>query len=696
MKGRLYLAIILAFGLACAGISSGCGGGGAKAIKTVNLETGGMQETFALFYPVPFNATGHVVPYQVSPGLSNVAGTAGVSLPANAPSDLVQNGFLVTSGGEEKISAVYQKMPGGKFVTLDSLLYAVRALDDYSMQFLERQTLDEDLRNLLASLTSTLEGIYEGSQGVVKEAASKDLGFMGVAARLMGSEADVPSGVAEAVDKELSLIKAHQGRAISPLFGFEGDYSIYAPSGHYLGSEETEAYFQAMTWLSEVTFPPRPGASQSEVLRGRNSTREAMLLVAALQAGDISGEKAMKTWDRIYQPSSFLTGVTNVLNVYTYGKVALEEFGPDLQLSRLGDDSQIDAFIDAVLARAALSSSGESGPRPNDAFTLFAPQSDIRSKIFQKLVEPAVPERTMPRGLDIMAAYGSDRAFEILDTLYKETEYESYADNVRILRGDASLDPSETHGSAYSNTMDALRVMLKAPADGYPLFMKDTAWQDRDIYSCLAAWSQLEKRALLWEEYDSPAPGLPSAPATVQKGYVEPRPEALALLAAQVDILKRGLSERGLATPEIGDRAELLYKLLVDFKDMAEKELNGQALSGDDYAEIAGYGNALEYITTFPVHGQDQRSQSASIACITDLYTDPVTQEALQAGLGKPSVYYVVAPVEGKPTLTIGAGFSYYELLGPVDKKFTDSSWGREVVAGQAEAQPAWTSSFLR
>jgi hypothetical protein len=182
----------------------------------------------------------------------------------------------------------------------------------------------------------------------------------------------------------------------------------------------------------------------------------------------------------------------------------------------------------------------------------------------------------------------------------------------------------------------------------------------------------------------------------VQKGYVEPRPEALALLAAQVDILKRGLSERGLATPEIGDRAGLLYKLLVDFKDMAEKELNGQALSGDDYAEIAGYGNALEYITTFPVRGQDQRSQSASIACITDLYTDPVTQEALQAGLGKPSVYYVVAPVEGKPTLTIGAGFSYYELLGPVDKKFTDSSWGREVVAGQAQAQPAWTSSFLR
>jgi Protein of unknown function (DUF3160) len=693
LKGRSYLIATLVITLVFVAISSGCGGG-AMPIKAVSLQSGGLQESFSLYYPVSYNAAGHVPPYQISPGLSNVSGMTGISLPSDAQAALAQKGFILMKGSEETLSAIYQKIPGAKFVTLDSLFYALRALSDYSMFFLEKESLGEDLKNLVSSLGSTLKSIYDGSQGTLREAAAKDLGFIDVAARLLDAQSPIVAEVGERVDKEVALIAGHQGTAVSPLFGFEEDYALYTPTGHYIGDAELERYYQAITWLSEVRFAPRPGTSAIEMLRGRNSTRQALLLVAALQAGS-AGQDDLRLWDRIYQPSAFLTGIPGSLNVYTYGKIAVDKFGHDLQLSRLGDDEQIDSFIEAVLAQAALTSSAGSD-EASQAFTLFAQRPDLTQKIFQKLVEPAVPDRTMPRSLDVAAAYGSERAFEIMDQLYRETQYESYVENIRVLRRDAYLNPLQTHESAYLSTLDSLRVFLKPPPDGYPAFMRNTAWQDRDVYSFLAGWSELEKGTLVWKKMDSPAPGLPAPPATTSKGYVEPRPESLALIAATLDMLKRGLNERGMATKEMNDRMDLLHELLLDFKGMAEKELNGQALSSDEYAEVAGFGDSLAYITTLPVPGEEQSSLRPSPALITDLYVDKTDQETLQGGLGTPNICYIVVPIDGKPSLAAGGGFSYYELVEPTDQKASDTSWSEAQSSGQLPAQPAWASSFLR
>lgn len=699
MRGRGYLRILIALMLPLALIiPTGCGGGGGGAIKEVNLKAGGLQEAFSLYYPVPFDASGHIAAYQLNPDLSNVSGLADIPLPPGDLTTLAQRGFMVAPSGEEQIYDIYQKMPGAKFVTVDSVLQAFRFLNGYTLLSLEKEFLMSDLEKLVRSLYLTLDGMYQGAQGTVQEAALKDLGFMGVAARLLEIEVAIPPQVADAVDKELKLIAAHQGPAISPLFNYEEDYSDYLPTGYYANDVGLERYFKSMTWMREMGFYPRPGTTASEVLKGRNFTRQALLLVAALHKANIEGQEALKVWDRIYQPAALLSGVPNELNVYTYGRLAIDEFGKNLQLSRLGDDAPIDSFIEGVLKGTSFSA-GAPGDTTTPSFTLFAPRPDVRSKIFERLVEPSVPERTMPRGLDVPAAYGSDRALDILDVLYKDTRYEGYANSIKLLRRELmTTNPVQSHSSVYLSTIDALFVLLKPCGEGHPGFMRNSAWQDKDLHSYLSAWTELEKQALDYNGQPYPALDIPAnAAPSPAKGYVEPRPEAFALLAATTDTLKRGLSERGLGLKETTQRLELLNQLLKALKGMAEKELHNEGLSAEEYQIIAGFGETLKYLTTFPVNEEGgQASESAYGSAVVDLYTDPGLGETLQAAIGRPFVYYVVAPVDGKPTLTVGAGFSYYEFLKATDQRVTDAAWRQSLSSGDVPNQPAWALLFLK
>ncbi|OFW57102.1 MAG: hypothetical protein A2W01_11140 [Candidatus Solincola sediminis] len=690
MRGRAYLIILLSLMLPFAGFLAGCGG--RQAIKEVTLQAGGMQEAFSLYYPVAFEASGRVPAYSISPGLSNVSGLTGTYLPADASSSLAQRGFIVIPGNEDRIADVYRNTSGAKFITVDAVLDACLTLNDYTMFSLENEILAEDLKDLVTSLLEALQGIYQGTQGTVREAALKDLGFVGVAARLLDLEAEIPDGISDAVDKEVSLISVHKGRAISPLFGSEKDYSIYSPEGYYLDEGDLERHFKAMTWLSQDFFSPHPGTSQAEVDRGRNSTRQALLLVAALHKAKLGEREALKIWDGIYQPAAFLKGVPNELNVYSYGTTAIEEFGVNLELSRFSDDSLIDSFIESVLELATISGL-EDADSSAASFTLFAPKAQTDFRIFKQLVEPAVPERTMPRGLDIPAAYGSDRALDILDKLYKDTQYESYLNNIKSLRREPELNPLQTHSSVYSSVTKVLRVLLKPAPDGYPSFMRNASWQDKDVYSFLAGSTELKKSAPDFGlQTNPPAPGSASS---AEKGYVEPRPEAFAVLAATVDTLRRGLSERGMAVEEVTDRLELLNTRLLSFKGIAEKELGNQPISAEEYQLISGFGDSLKYLTGFPVSSAES-SLLRETGLIDDLYHDTINGEVLQAGLGKPNVYYVIVPVDGKLTLTIGGGFSYFESVKAEDQKLTDESWNESINSGQAPAQPAWCISFLK
>ena len=705
MKRTRYLTVALLLFLCLSlAVPVGCGGGGGDEITEISLSNIVLQDSFALYYPVPVSGAAQVQPYDFSPNLSDVVGASAADLSPQAARTLGVQGFVVVAGDQDRIYRIYQEAGGAKFITIDALLYTFHVLSDSALYDIEGNTLLADLDGLIGSLFATVEGMYCGSQGTVREAALTDLAYLGVAARLLGLEAEIPAEVESVVEEELALIAASSSTATSPLFGYEEDYRDYVPREHYAADEELEGYSQAMTWLGNMGFYPDPGSGPTDIVAGRDMTRQALLLVGALHVADVDGEPALVVWDRIYRPTAFLGGTSGDLDVNVYTRLAQEVFGKDFPLTRLSDDVAVDGFISRVaqestydIGAAAGEGQGEGADLTPAAFRLFCKPSFPDTYVFRNLVSPEVVERFLPRGMDFPAALGSDRALQILDQVYLETQFEGYAEKMEELRRElANTDPSQARLSMHWGWLESVRVLLEPCGEGYPAFMRGPAWQDRDLYSFLGSWAELRHDVNLYSEPE-PAPETGLESDSTERGYVEPRPKALAYLAAMVDMLRRGLSDRGLSSQALQERLDAFYELLLSLKTMAEKELRNETLTAEEYATVASIGNTLEYLETMPV---DEEGTSIigelSTALVSDIYADTNYGELLQAAVGRPAICYVIAPVDGRPTLTVGAGLSYYEFVKPVDDRLSDEAWREMVNAGQLPAAPAWTISFLQ
>ncbi len=682
-------------------LPAGCGGGGEK-ITEIELGNLTLQDSFALYYPVTASTTPRVPAYTVSLNLSDVGGASTAGLPAEVVRALGTQGFAAVMGGSGTIYDVYSGAAGPKFVTVDAIMNAFDGLRANTLGIVENDYLAGDLDGLVLALYDTVQRMFEGSEGTVREAVLIDLAYLGVAARLLGNEVAVPPEAEGMVGEELALIAGGDGSSPSPVFGYTQDYSLYAPSGRYPGDGGMDGYYRAMTWLSGKGFYPSPSTTPGGIVAGRDMTRQALLLVGALHMTEVNGGPALTAWDRIYQSTSFLDACAADLDVYTYTGLARELLGDSFPLSRLGDDALIDEFIVRALAERAPRISSLSGEEvevaESDAsFRLFGRRDFPEDFIFEQTVSPEVTERFMPRGLDMPAALGSDRALEILDQFYGEKSYEGYAESMESLRKlFKSVDPTQKHSDLYWVCLDVLSLQLKPYGEGYPAFMKAPAWRDRNLYSFLGSWT--DARHASPSRSLEGSTGQPEAQAGAEAGYVEPCPEAFARLAAGVDMLRRGLEERGLASPTLRERLDGMYGLAMGLKAMAEKELRAEALSADEYAVIANIGATLRYLAAVPVGGEGEGSPGTdnSLPQVETVYEDANYGEALQVAVARPVIYYVIAPVDGIPTLTVGAGYSYFEFVKAANGTLTDGTWREAVEAGQLPERPAWSASFLQ
>jgi hypothetical protein len=701
-KRHLASSLVLLLALFCI-LPVGCGGGGEGKISEVTLAGASLQDSFALYYPVLANDAPRVPAYTVSQDLVGVAGVDAANLTAAEKRILGAQGFVAVAGTSDSIYSAYQDTAGAKFVTVDALLNTFHEICANTLRDVETGFLSGDLRGLVASLYATVERMYSGGEGTVREAALMDLAYLAVAAGLLGVEIKIPPDIAGMVEEEQALIAAHAGTAVSPIFAYSEDYGRYAPSGYYEDGGDFQGYYQAMTWLGGMAFYANAGTSPGDIVTGRDMTRRALVLVCALHIAEFDGESAYVVWDRIFQPCSFLASFADDLNAYTYTSLARELYGDSFPLSRLEDDALMDEFISRAVGEQAplivsMAGEGEGAGEDSPAFRLFGQTAFPDDYIFHELVAPQVPERYMPRGLDLPAAMGSGRALQILEEFYGEMGYEGYEENMEALRSLLkNVDPVQAHSNAYWSCLDVLRLALKPCGEGYPSFMRAAAWQDRALYDFLGSWTDVRHRDTGCDSVQESVEAQ-DAGAAGEQGYVEPYPEAFARLAAATDVVRRGLNERGLASAPVRERLDALYELLLSLKVMAEKELGGEPLSADEYAAIANIGQTLQYLVTFSSGGEEETSLQAGafMPSVNDVYYDANYGEVLQTAVSRPVIYYIIAPVAGKPTLTVGAGYSYYEFVKPADGTLTDTTWREALEAGQLPEIPAWTTSFLQ
>jgi len=664
---------------------------------------------FGAYEPYPVKAQPALPPYKVE--LSAVANADLLSALSDEQRALLeQNGFVVVPSRIPQIYEVYKRAKEQGipiFVTTDALLHTFHIIYDYALRLIEIEHFVQDLKGLNEAMVKAALEQYASASGKMREAAKRNVAFFAVAAKLLDPNFAVPDEVANLVEKELALIEAHQGFAASPIFGYREDYSQYVPRGHYTRNETFQRYFKAMMWYGRMMFRLRPGATPEAIEAGRMETRQAILIVAALQKAEVGSKPALDVWKRIYEPTVFFVGKTDDLNVYDYSQAIAEVYGQEWTLSDLEDDEKLDRFIERAMTLRPpkiVSSYVTDREKPEEVtkgFRFMGQRFIPDSYIFQQLVYDKVGTqdhpRLFPKGLDVAAVLGSERAYDILLNVYDEGRYANYREQVEKLREEfAKLPPEQWVENLYWSWLHSLRPLLEIKGEGYPVFMQNTAWADKDLNTFLGSWTELRHDTILYakQSYTLKATSIMPQPEKV-KGYVEPQPEVFARLAALAKQMRTGLDGRGLLNAEYRDKLMRLESLLLDLKAMGEKELVGEPLSEKEYETIRNIGGVLENLTTFSVRAKEEITSEADerMAIVADVHTDVNSGRVLEEAVGDAFLIYVVVPMEGELVVAQGGVFSYYEFTHPMAERLTDEAW--QAMEPKPDL-PIWTKSFIR
>jgi hypothetical protein len=680
------------------------------------------KPVFAVYKEPSVSTVPSIYPEAVAPGLSNVNIPFALS-PAQR-SQLERDGFVVTPGTEKEFFTLYEQARYRNvpiFVTSDSLLHVYHLLFSKVLRTAEVEYFIPLLRDLNRAMAVNTQTNYEQLKSTPwEDAARRTAAFVCVAGRLLDPAFEVPLYARELVDSELANIQDAGGILPSPLFpglSFGEDYTQYIPRGHYTRSDDLQAYFRAMMWYGRMTFRLR--ADDPEV--GRAETRSALLLVHALRHATVAGRAGLDVWEDLYSPTVFFVGRSDDLTVHQYIAVIDDVYGEGISIKGLVDETKLDTFITLadqlppplILGIVIEDTADEDATTKGLRFMgqRFVPDAYIFRQLIYRNVGTRENPRSLPMGLDVFAAMGSDRAYQILEEL-DETRYQNYPAQMAYVRNWLSgLTTEDWTETLYNTWLYTFHPLLEVPGPGYPQFMQSTAWLDKQLNTTLGSWAELKHDTILYAKqvYAEMGGGPPPPPPVPPRGYVEPVPYFYARLIALTTMTREGLSNRSMLSDQDRESLVRLEELAHALQQMSEKQLRGEPLTEKEHSRIRFYGGELEHLTMAAADTGDggpgsigYMDDEPQAAVIADVATDPAGPDGprvLEVGVGRIDEIHVIVPVvedDGTFTLQVAKGgvFSYYEFPWPADDRLTDEAWRQMLDAGQAPPRPVWTSSF--
>jgi hypothetical protein len=639
---------------------------------------------------------------------------------------LAQDGFVVSPGTDKEFFTLYEQARYDNapiFVTSDSVLHIYHLLFDKVLRTAEVEHFIPLLAELNKAMLAQVDAQYQELKGTPwEEAARRTVAFIGVGSKLLDPTVEVPAYAADLVEAELAQINAASGILPSPLFpGLENgeDYTQYIPRGHYTKSEELKNYFKSMMWYGRMTF--RLKARDPQV--GKAETRSALLLVNALRNAEVNGRPAMEAWLDLYSPTAFFVGRSDDLTATQYGDVMDAVYGKDAPLTGLTDEARLDQFIELanqlpppkILGLVITDTEDETQATKGLRFMgqRFVPDAYIFRQLMYRNVGTRENRRGLPKGLDLPAAMGSERAYQILDQM-GETKYENYTSQMEKMRQWlASLKVSDWTETLYNTWLYTFFPLLAVPEKAAPSFMQSPAWIDKQLNTVLGSWTELKHDTILYakQAYAELGGGPPPPPPVPPKGYVEPVPYFYARLEALTAMTRTGLSERGLLSEQDDQNLARLEDLVGALQTIAEKELRGEPLTDEEYERIRFYGGELEHLTMAAADTPNTEDPNApkfmeeepQAAVVADVATDPgaaAGPAVLEEGVGRVNPIYVVVPLVGADgvhpfQVAKGGVFSQFEFPWPAGDRLTDEKWREMLDQGKAPPLADWTSSFI-
>ncbi|RLJ06830.1 MAG: hypothetical protein DRP13_04775, partial [Candidatus Aenigmatarchaeota archaeon] len=275
-----------------------------------------------------------------------------------------------------------------------------------------------------------------------------------------------------------------------------------------------------------------------------------------------------------------------------------------------------------------------------------------------------------------------------------------------------SYNQSEWTKNLYNTWLWMLEPVLKEKPEGYPNWMRSLIWKNKDLITALASWAELRHDTILYVKQSytrAVAIGKSAAPMEAKYyGYVEPNPELFARAEFITEFLIKGLKEQDCMTEDVKNSLEQSRDMMARLREISEKELEGKALSDDDYNYIENIDSTFNKIiedlasaltvkeggcsgpdceVKTSLEGKDDAFKTTIIA---DVHTETNTKKALEVGTGKID-WIIVAhkSKDGRIGLAVGPIFSYYEFPWPMKDRLTDEKW-REMLNSEQPERSEW------
>ncbi|MGB9928693.1 MAG: DUF3160 domain-containing protein [Methanosarcina sp.] len=643
---------------------------------------------------------------------------------------LYKNGFVVIENEVtknqfkvEQVNATYRDLKVADvpiFITSDSLLHLYHIQFDETLRQVEESEFYDNLWKLdKALLETSIEDYNEvkennSSSEEVKEAARRNVAYFAVALSLLEEEPDpnritvkskstddvdseeysfeVPKYVQEDVEAELRLIEA-QGGGISPIFKYEEDYSQYTPRGHYTSSEKLQNYFKAMTWHGRISMLLQP-----DMITAEDPEKEAKIqtMQALLISDYFDRDKNLQIkWDRIYDVTAFYVGFSDDLGPYEYAKALDTVFGNDREQVSFDNDfddknlTVLKTELERYKSPKIYGGTGEIIPagfetenktiEPTKGFKFMGQRYIPDSYILQELHPPA---------LNIMGLLGSERAKKHLKTQGISENEEYKKAHISLEKEFGAFDEKDWNKNLYWAQIYALKSLLVDYPEGYPTFMQTEPWEDKQLNTALASWTELRHDTILYakQAYFTGSPQAPPEEKSVQ-GYVEPVPEFYARMLALTKMAHGGLAEMKVLDEQSDKDFITLESTLEKLQEISIKELENKELTDEEYEFIRNFSQNIAPM----LENIDENAQKSVM--VADVYTD-IKGRPLEAGTGKLDLI-IVAYKQPDGRITLGAGpvMSYYEFWQPSGERLTDEEW-RDMLNSNPPERPEWVNSF--
>jgi hypothetical protein len=644
-------------------------------------------------------------------------------------------------------SAPQDRLPENSvFVSSDFMLHVYHRLIDKEFKYIEQKNFYPSLKKItdtmlkasidaynnsnlaskkesyqrLIAYFAVPDAILNSSYGFYKSEAVGDDSSDSREATLANLDAmkdKIPAGAYDSAKQEIGLIMDADQIQESPLFGkyldeislsFPEDYTQYGPRSHYGENPTLRTYWRTMMWYGRQNF----------VAKSPELTRDAMNIVLLMNQFNL-----MKDWENIYVPTSFFVGESDDLGIYDYQKVLTENKdtppGDELVAKIQQDIANLPnpkIMSSVAIGDQVVDSTKEELQNKTKGFRFmgqrFTPDAFIFSSLTQgdEKPDPKTGEKlpSMPTALMVMSALGNKTADQHLNDWISTNASDSknvLADRMISLKQYfGALSTDLWTQNIYWSWLYTLQALSQEGLDktGYPNFMKNTDWDNKNLQCSLGSWTELKHDTLLYakQSYAEMGGGGPEGDIPpVPKGYVEPNIEFLDRLIPFVKMTEDGLKQRGILDDEFIGRNESLLKALSFFRKIAIAEVNNEKISDDDFEKLRLMAGNLGGQILSPLPNEQRTEDLARSALIADVHTDVPGKAILYEADGIPNYIYVAVKDDNGTRMTKGLVYSYYEFKNPIEKRLTDTDWKEWVYTKDASKMPNlpdWSQALMK